>query len=370
MKLTHRKGALGKKLLGAAVSLALLLCLRPMAGAQSAQGKSYVALGDSISSGYGLEDDTLSFTQQVAQDNGLELTNLAQDGETSASLLDKLQTDRVSTAVAQADFITITVGGNDLMNALYAYLTGEYNQSNSAAPTTEEDIKSAVMGGDMELVTFALGVVSEFPSSEQAAQALHDVRAHLTQLVVDIRTENPQAQLVLVEQYDPYGHLVKKLCRNPLFASSAQTLYATLGEVVTGLNEIIDTVGQQQGCPVAEVYEAFESARENPCNASVSLTMKLNLDFHPNAYGHTLIAQQVSPLLAAPGESPTSAQPVYGVGVSQEHQPPQTGDGEALGTWMALIGGTGVCLVLCLQKSQPDRWNESQSDDTGRRRMK
>ena len=300
----------------------------------------------------------------------LELTNLAQDGETSASLLDKLQTDRVSTAVAQADIITITVGGNDLMNALYAYLTGEYNQRNSAAPTTEEDIKSAVMGGDMELVTFALGVVSEFPSSEQAAQALHDVRAHLTQLVVDIRTENPQAQLVLVEQYDPYGHLVKKLCRNPLFASSAQTLYATLGEVVTGLNEIIDTVGEQQGCPVAEVYEAFESARENPCNASVSLNMKLNLDFHPNAYGHTLIAQQVSSLLTAPGESRTPAQPVYGVGVSQEHQPPQTGDGEALGAWMALIGGTGVCLVLCLQKSQPDRWNESQSDDTGRRRKK
>ena len=350
--------------------MALLLCLRPMAGAQSVQGKSYVALGDSISSGYGLEDDTLSFTQQVAQDNGLELTNLAQDGETSASLLDKLQTDRVSTAVAQADIITITVGGNDLMNALYAYLTGEYNQHDPAAPTTEEDIKSAVMGGDMGLVTFALGVVSEFPSSEQAAQALHDVRAHLTQLVVDIRTENPQAQLVLVEQYDPYGHLVKKLCRNPLFASSAQTLYATLGEVVTGLNEIIDTVGEQQGCPVAEVYEAFESARENPCNASVSLNMKLNLDFHPNAYGHTLIAQQVSSLLTAPGESRTPAQPVYGVGVSQ---PPQTGDGEDLGTWMALIGGTGVCLVLCLQKShlpESDRCNGSQSGDTGRRRMK
>ena len=128
-----------------------------------------------------------------------------------------------------------------------------------------------------------------------------------------------------------------------------------------------DVVGEQQGCPVAEVYEAFESARENPCNASVSLTMKLNLDFHPNAYGHTLIAQQVSSLLTAPGESRTPAQPVYGVGVSQ---PPQAGDGEALGAWMALIGGTGVCLVLCLQKSQPDRWNESQSDDTGRRRMK
>jgi len=120
MKSTNGKGGLVKKLLGVAVSAALFLCLVLMAGAQSEKGTSYVALGDSISSGYGLEEGTLSFAQQVAQDNGLELTNLAQDGETATSLLDKLQTDQVSAAVAQADIITITVGGNDLMNALYA----------------------------------------------------------------------------------------------------------------------------------------------------------------------------------------------------------------------------------------------------------
>lgn len=367
MKLTHRKGALGKKLLGAAVSLALLLCLMPTAGAQSTQGKSYVALGDSISSGYGLEDDTLSFTQQVAQDNGLELTNLAQDGETSASLLDKLQTDQVSEAVAQADIITITVGGNDLMNALYAYLTDAYNQRNPENPTTQEDMKNAVMGGDMGVLTFALEVGPGFSNSEQATQALADFHTHLTQIVLNICAENPQVQLVVVEQYNPYSYLLKELSKNPIFASSAQSLCAAFGAGVADINNVIAAVAQQQECSVAKVYDAFETAQENPCNASVSVPVKLNLDFHPNEYGHALIAQQVTELLAQqaivlpedevvedqpqgdvsnPAAPQTPTPPVQTQDVFQVQQPPATGDTSDLVIWMILVCITGACLVV------------------------
>ena len=367
MKLTHRKGALGKKLLGAAVSLALLLCLMPTAGAQSTQGKSYVALGDSISSGYGLEDGTLSFAQQVAQDNGLELTNLAQDGETSASLLDKLQTDRVSAAVAQADIITITVGGNDLMNALYAYLTDAYNQRNPENPTTQEDMKNAVMGGDMGVLTFALEVGPGFSNSERATQALADFHTHLTQIVLNICAENPQVQLVVVEQYNPYSYLVKELSKNPIFASSAQSLCAAFGAGVADINDVIAAVAQQQECWVAKVYDAFETAQENPCNASVSVPVKLNLDFHPNEYGHALIAQQVTELLAQqaivlpedavvedqpqgdvsnPAAPQTPTPPVQTQDVFQVQQPPATGDTSDLVIWMILVCITGACLVV------------------------
>lgn len=367
MKLTHRKGALGKKLLGAAVSLALLLCLRPMAGAQSVQGKSYVALGDSISSGYGLEDDTLSFAQQLAQDNGLELTNLAQDGETATSLLDKLQTDQVSEAVAQADIITITVGGNDLMNALYAYLTDAYNQRNPENPTTQEDMKNAVMGGDMGVLTFALEVGPGFSNSEQATQALADFHTHLTQIVLNICAENPQVQLVVVEQYNPYSYLLKELSKNPIFASSAQSLCAAFGAGVADINNVIAAVAQQQECSVAKVYDAFETAQENPCNASVSVPVKLNLDFHPNEYGHALIAQQVTELLAQqaivlpedevvedqpqgdvsnPAAPQTPTPPVQTQDVFQVQQPPATGDTSDLVIWMILVCITGACLVV------------------------
>lgn len=378
MKSTNGKGGLVKKLLGVAVLGALFLCLIPMAGAQSGQGTSYVALGDSISSGYGLEEGTLSFAQRVAQDNGLELTNLAQDGETATSLLDKLQTDQVSAAVAQADIITITVGGNDLMNALYAYLTDAYNQRNPETPTTQEEMKSAVMGGDMGVLTFALEVGPGFSNSERAIQALADFHTHLTQMVLDIRAENPQVQLVVVEQYNPYSYLVKELSKNPIFASSAQSLCAAFGAGVADINNVIAAVAQQQECWVAKVYDAFETAQENPCNASVSMPVKLDLDFHPNAYGHALIAQQVTDLLAQqvivspedavvedqPQEDPGNpaatgtptveepdftqmpAPPVQTEDVFQVQQPPATGDTSDLVIWMILMCISGACLVV------------------------
>ena len=367
MNSTNGKGGLMKKLLGVAVSAALFLCLVPMAGAQSENGTSYVALGDSISSGYGLEEGTLSFAQQVAQDNGLELTNLAQDGETATSLLDKLQTDQVSEAVAQADIMTITVGGNDLMNALHAYLTDAYNQRNPENPTTQEDMKNAVMGGDMGVLTFALEVGPGFSNSEQAPQALADFHTHLTQIVLNIRAENPQVQLVVVEQYNPYSYLLKELSKNPIFASSAQSLCAAFGAGVADINNVIAAVAQQQECSVAKVYDAFETAQENPCNASVSVPVKLNLDFHPNEYGHALIAQQVTELLAQqaivlPEDAVVEDQPQGDVGnpavpqaptppvqtqdVFQVQQPPETGDTSDLVIWMILVCITGACLVV------------------------
>ena len=367
MKSTNGKGGLVKKLLGVAVLGALFLCLIPMARAQSENGTSYVALGDSISSGYGLEEGTLSFAQRVAQDNGLELTNLAQDGETATSLLDKLQTGQVSEAVAQADIITITVGGNDLMNALYAYLTDAYNQRNPENPTAQEDMKNAIMGGDMGVLTFALEVGPGFSNSERATQALADFHTHLTQIIMDIRTVNPKVQLVVVEQYNPYSYLVKELSKNPFFASSAQSLCAAFGAGVADINDVIDAVAQQQECWVAKVYDAFETAHENPCNASVSMPMKLNLDFHPNAYGHGLIAQQVTELLAqqviVPSEdaevedqpqgdvsNPAAPQrptpPVQTEDVFQVQQPPATGDTSDLVIWMILVCITGACLVV------------------------
>lgn len=308
MKSTNGTGGLVKKLLGVAVSAALLLSLMPMAWAQSAQEKRYVALGDSISSGYGLNEGETSYTQQVAQANGLTLTNLAQDGETSASLMDKLQTDQATAAVAQADVITMTVGGNDLMNALYGYLTDQYNLANPDAPTTEEAMKAAVMGGDMGMLTFAMGVASGFANSERATQALAEFTTNLSQIVLGIHTANAQAQLVVVEQYNPYSYLAKELSKNPFFGSTAEHLSDAFGAGVMGINGVIAAVEEQLGYySVAKVYEAFETAQENPCNASISMTMKVNPDFHPNAYGHTLIAQQVTGLLAhraivTPGE--------------------------------------------------------------------
>ncbi len=104
------------------LALLLTLCMVLALPVGAAAGSMYLALGDSISKGTDLENvETERFPALVAAELGddYELVNLAEDGETTTSLLEKLATEDYQTAVASADIITLTIGGNDLMEILY-----------------------------------------------------------------------------------------------------------------------------------------------------------------------------------------------------------------------------------------------------------
>lgn len=286
-------GTWGIRVLGWVLCGALTMCPKPIAMAQSSEEICYVALGDSVSSGYGLEEQAQKFTQQVARENGFQLTSLAQNGETSQTLLERLQDPEALQAVTQADVITVTVGGNDLMQALYEYLAQRYHATHPAASPTGEDMQQALMGGDMSMISFALGEIQGFSTSQEEQEALVQFTDHLTQVVTEIQTVNPQVYLVVANQYNPYSYLLQEFAKYPPLATAAQDIEGTLEDGVSALNAAIASVGTQMGYSVADVYTAFEEAQENPCNAAVSAFAKVNLDFHPNAYGHSLIAQVV-----------------------------------------------------------------------------
>lgn len=141
-----------KRLIALLLSLCMLLGMAPLSALAS--GESYVALGDSISTGYGLDPEKAepSFAEQIEQEQELSLTMLAQNGETTASLLEKLEdTDgEVAKALETADVVTLTIGGNDFMNALYEYMAKAYNAANSTSFTAEE-FKEALEGKNAEL---------------------------------------------------------------------------------------------------------------------------------------------------------------------------------------------------------------------------
>ena len=141
-----------KRLIAALLSLCMLLGMAPLS-ALAAQ-PVYVALGDSISTGYGLDTETAekSFVEQIAEQQELSMTMLAADGETTASLLEKLADadGAVAKALETADVVTLTIGGNDFMNALYEYMAEAYNTANSTSFTAEQ-FKEALEGKNEEL---------------------------------------------------------------------------------------------------------------------------------------------------------------------------------------------------------------------------
>jgi len=88
----------------------------------------YVALGDSIPGGVGVPIGTSYvhiYAAYIAEDLGVEvkLHNRSAAGETTKSLLGKLQSDEtVRALVSEAEVITIWVGSNDIWRLLYGPL--------------------------------------------------------------------------------------------------------------------------------------------------------------------------------------------------------------------------------------------------------
>lgn len=85
----------------------------------------YLALGDSLTRGVGDELGQYGYTGRLAETLELwpairevELDNRGKNGRRSEKVLELLQRGHYDTELAQADFITMTVGGNDVMKVV------------------------------------------------------------------------------------------------------------------------------------------------------------------------------------------------------------------------------------------------------------
>ena len=289
-----------KRILSTLLALCLALSLLPASAlAAGGEQKSYVALGDSITTGYGL-DEAQSFAEQIAEQEGYTLNDsLASDGATSTDLLEVVRSEANADTLKNADLITITIGGNDLMDALYAYLADAYNTQNST-DITAEDVKASLAGTlseipQVEMLRFAASKIPDFPNSTAANTALYTFATNFSSIISAIKAANSTAQLIVVNQYNPYGHLTTGTGVLSLDLSAIDT-------AVRALNTVISSSAESADYTVADVYTKFEQAESNPCNASVSLP-SINLDFHPNATGHGLIADTIIALLTDEGGS-------------------------------------------------------------------
>lgn len=280
-----------KRLIAALLSLCMLLGMAPLS-ALAAQ-PVYVALGDSISTGYGLDPEKAepSFVEQIAEQQALSVTMLAADGETTARLLAKLEDadGEVAKALEKADVVTLTIGGNDFMNALYEYMAEAYN-TEKGTNFTAEQFKQALEGKNTaleqsEALTFVTQNISGFAFG--AGTLLTQFETALNKIASGIRGYT-DAPVVVATQYNPYRFAADEVSGEP--ATAAQAIAKAFDAMLALMNVKIEALEAQVGFFTADVFSAFGEAQQNPCNASF---LSSNLDFHPNAHGHTLMAQTV-----------------------------------------------------------------------------
>lgn len=230
---------------------------------QMASQGLYIALGDSLTAGIGAKDQaTQSFPRLLADalGPGITLMNLGRPGATSADLLTGGQVDIALAQVraARADgnpandlvLITITVGGNDLMEFYKDYfLTG-------LCPDLETS-KSR-------------------PQCFQALQEIIDTfAANLGIILSRLREGEPEVPILVFTLYHPF--------------QGDNSALAQLGDLVLeggealplGVNDRIRAVAAAHRAQVVDLFPTFSGRRE--------LLYKDGI--HPNEEGYALMAR-------------------------------------------------------------------------------
>ncbi len=204
---------------------------------------TYTALGDSISSGFGLTDQNkvwvLLYNGNLANDEGVstDLNNLGVPSLSSTELLNKLKTDATfRSAVSAADFITVDTGTVD-------WFTARWNGCSSSACF------------DPMLATF---------------------KSNFDSIIAEIKAVNTKSNLYIavMNLYNPY--------------ISVDTGYPERDRYLQLMNSYIATKSSALGFGLADVHKAFNGASgtENPVAKNY-----IQVDgLHPSETGHGVIA--------------------------------------------------------------------------------
>ena len=157
-------------------------------------------LGDSIASGYGLDGyDTGrencrsyanilagEYSGELSQSCGFSMTNLAEDGQTSSELLEKMNNGKYDDDIKNADCIVISIGGNDLLGVMLDTIVSSGIGGDSSSDISF-DLKSLISGiKDMserldknldsfdENISGAAGYIRKISSAEIIVQTLYN----------------------------------------------------------------------------------------------------------------------------------------------------------------------------------------------------
>lgn len=212
------------------------------------QAKSVVALGDSITTGYGVEESEnyVSLFCTALKNKSKEdviCDNLAVNGLTSNGLLDLLQVEETREKIKHSDYILLSIGGNDFLQELTSHLSTYLNRAES------------------------------YP---QVSVIGNRLRKNLSTILDEIVLLNPQVNIFIVPLYNPY-HLVMK---------SNIALSNQFNEVKEWYNEVCSRYDQ------VKIDLKLSNTLERDEYLNVSLEER-NIDPHPNRLGHDAIARSL-----------------------------------------------------------------------------
>jgi len=269
MKFTPCKKAAA--MLCAAVSAFSVMHPAMPASVNAADNFDILVLGDSISARYGMTGSDYCFQDYLRDCTGAtSVKDCAVSGANTADLLTFVQDSANKTAIANAEMIVISIGGNDLLNPIREYIAKNVG-------TDTQSIKDYVMDVAKQGESAAQDLMFKFTSLLRPAR--NAAAENLEAINNTLRSLNSNAKIVFQTVY------------NPLERASAEykgkdytNEYQYLTNYIRGqLKQFNGKISALSNIIVADVCAAFRTD-------GWIFTFSETNDIHPNALGHALIA--------------------------------------------------------------------------------
>jgi lysophospholipase L1-like esterase len=244
-------------------------------GSAIAPGAKYVALGSSFAAGPGVEvqlgncgRSDSNYSNLVANELGLELTDVSCNGATTANIMDTPQRDappQIDAVSSDTALVTVTIGGNDI----------NYTSSTFACSGTASD-ERCTANLDRAAISAA---VDQLP-------------ANLGAMLDAVQDRAPQATIVFVTY--PRVFPVDAPSCSELELSADDTAY--LADLGQKLEDAFVSATSSRSVLIADSYVLAEG--HGPCATSERWVNGATVEqdgirYHPTGEGHAQMAQLV-----------------------------------------------------------------------------
>lgn len=255
---------------------------------------TYVALGDSITTGYGLanfkindinnKESPSNFVNKLSKKLGEKAINFGVEGVDTTLFLQALVKPTTSeqkaaiVEIKKASVITISIGGNNMFFPILDALNVRIGNGKNIFNASTQEIQLAALSlffdkkGIDKLKTDVLAGTLRFNGDANNKKVGDFVR-----IISTLKRMNPKAQIIVQTIYNPYKN----------------KLLGIFDDAILSMNkEIIKGSENGKNYKVADVYSAFLKVK--PCTALVNADVGMSFDPHPTAKGHEVIYTTVA----------------------------------------------------------------------------
>lgn len=275
------------------LSIFFIIGLRVVKGQNNSAKINYIALGDSIAAGYGLEgySDELgsippkaSYQMQLGSILDTIPINLAITGQKSNELIEQISSKDLDNILNSADYITISIGSNDLLKPFVNIVFEMFDLTNSKENMFEALVEKVKSMNMTQLTSLVSSLNKKLTNNKQLKKYAKEFSKNFADIINILKEKSPNAKIYVTNIYNPFYDV---RLENVMDLGKLSDYYISI------LNKAFSS--NSDDYILVDVYTPFNTTGLTKVNFNLisMLTGNINFDPHPNEEGHIKFAREI-----------------------------------------------------------------------------